>query len=82
MNTPPDMHLHALHKNMWAGVGIKAIIAANTCVDYLSMYAVSPSLQCVWVRCDKALFGFGEDVMLCTAYMTPQSQAFTRCSRH
>ena len=34
-------------------------------------------LQCVWVRCDKALFGFGEDVMLCAVYINPQSQAFT-----
>jgi hypothetical protein len=52
-----------------------AIIAANACVDYLSLFAVSPSLQCVWVRCDKALIGFGD--LVCTAYINPQSQAFT-----
>ena len=54
-----------------------ATVAANACVDYLSMYAFSPSLQCVWVRCDKALFGFREDFKLCAAYINPQSQAFT-----
>ena len=72
-------HLHSTHKLVHAtniaqehvgrrGYGV-AIIAANACVDYLSMYAVSPSLQCVWMRCDKALFNFREDVMLCAAYI-------------
>ena len=80
-------HLHSTHKLVHAtnkakehvvrrGYGV-AITAATACVDYLSMFAVSPSLQCVWVRGDKALFGFGEDVVLCAAYINPQNQAFT-----
>ena len=79
-------HLHSTHKLVHVtniarehvgrrGFGV-AFIAANACVDCLSLYAVSPSLQCVWVRCDdKALIGFGD--LVCTAYINPQSQAFT-----
>ena len=78
LNAKQSLALESHNKNMWAGGGKGvAIIAANACADYLSMFAVSTSLQCVWVRCDKALFGFGEDVMLCAVYTDPQSQAFT-----
>ncbi len=55
-----------------------AIIAANLCVDFLRLHEVSFNLQCVWVQCDKAMFGLTEDVMLCAAYINPQSASFNK----
>eukprot|EP00983_Pelagomonas_calceolata_P133801 1161999-Pelagomonas_calceolata.AAC.2 len=57
------------------GFGV-AVKAANSCIDYMSLYEDSENLQCIWIRCNKALFGFEDDVMLCAAYF--QGAQFSR----
>jgi exonuclease III len=59
------------------GFGV-AVIAANCCYDYMSLHEDSEDLQCIWIRCNKALFGFEEDLMLCAVYVNPQSKQFSR----
>eukprot|EP00983_Pelagomonas_calceolata_P079790 1154868-Pelagomonas_calceolata.AAC.11 len=59
------------------GFGV-TVIAANSCFDYMSLYEDSENLQCIWIRCNKVLFGFEDDVMLRAAYVNPQSAQFLR----
>jgi exonuclease III len=76
-------NLHETHKLVHAtqvpdtclgrkGYGV-AVIAANACADFLSVFHVSEDLQCVWLLCSKTLFGQEADVMLCAAYLNPAS---------
>jgi len=54
------------------GYGV-AVITANACADLISVYHVSEDLQCVWLLCNKHMFGLEDDVMLCAVYLNPSS---------
>jgi exonuclease III len=79
-------HLHGTHtlihkQNIEAehvgkrGYGI-AVIAANVCADFMAVLRVAEDLQCIWIRCEKEVFGLNSDVTLGAVYMRPQSKSF------
>ena len=57
------------------GHGI-AVLTAPSCTDHVSFLRFSEHLQCIWLRCDKSLFGLEEDVVLGASYINPHSANF------
>jgi len=55
------------------GYGV-AVLAALSCADHLNVFAVSEHTQCIWIQCNKALFGLDADVMLGAVYLNPMSK--------
>ena len=54
------------------GYGV-AVLASLTCADQLKVFAVSEHLQCIWIQCNKAVFGLDADVMMGAVYINPMS---------
>ena len=56
-----------------SGHGI-AVLVAPSCSDYVRVLFSSENVQCIWMQCDKKMFGLEEDVIVGAAYITPQSR--------
>ena len=78
--------LHDTHRLIYAthiapgdvgkpGFGV-AVLATVQCADFMHVHLDSQRLQCIWVRCERRLFGLQEDVMLGAVYINPVSQRF------
>ncbi len=59
------------------GFGV-AVVAANSCADFLTLHEVSQSLQCVLVCCKGSLFGLAQNAMLGAVNIAPKSKASPR----
>jgi len=79
-------HVHSTHKLVYKlnipngyagrkGYGL-AVIASNSCAEFMSVYRVASDLQCVWIKCHQTLFGLDHDVLLGAVYIKPQSNDF------
>ena len=44
------------------------------CSDYVRVLKTSENVQCIWLQCDKKMFGLEEDVIVGAAYINPQSR--------
>ena len=55
------------------GQGI-AVLVAPSSSDYVKFLKVSELVQCIWLQCDKKMFGLDEDVVVGAAYINPQSK--------
>ena len=55
------------------GHGI-AVLVAPSCSDYVRVLKTSENVQCIWLQCDKRMFGLEEDVIVGAAYINPQSR--------
>jgi hypothetical protein len=55
------------------GHGI-AVLVAPSCSDYVRVLKTSENVQCIWMQCDKEMFGLEEDVIVGAAYINPQSR--------
>ena len=58
------------------GHGI-AVVTAPSYADHVRFLRLSEHLQCIWLQCDKCMFGLDEDVVLAASYINPQSTAFS-----
>lgn len=58
------------------GFGI-AVFVSPVCSDHVRILKVSEHLQCIWLACDKTMFGLAEDVVLGAAYVNPHSSSFS-----
>mmetsp|Transcript_418 Transcript_418/g.1002 ORF Transcript_418/g.1002 Transcript_418/m.1002 type:complete len:905 (+) Transcript_418:594-3308(+) len=54
-----------------------AIIASNACAEFLSVFRIAPDIQCVWMKCQKELFGLNREVLIGAVYTNPQGRLFT-----
>ena len=52
------------------GHGI-AVLVAPSCSDYVRVLKTSENVQCIWMQCDKEMFGLEEDVNVGAAYINP-----------
>jgi len=55
------------------GYGI-AVFVAQSSTDHVRFLKVSEHVQCIWLQCDKKMFGLNEDVIIGAAYINPQSR--------
>jgi len=55
------------------GHGI-AVFVAPSKSDHVRSIKVSEHVQCIWLQCDKTVFGMDEDVVIGAAYINPQSR--------
>jgi len=55
------------------GHGI-AVRVAPSCSDYVRVLKTSENVQCIWMQCDRKMFGLEEDVIVGAAYINPQSR--------
>ena len=51
--------------------------ALNMCV---CLKLPSENMKCIWMQCDKKMFGLEEAVMVGAAYINPQSRDFPVCA--
>ena len=63
------------------GFGIAVLVAPGSS-DYVRFRKVSEHMQCIWLQCDKKMFGLGEDVMIGATYINPLSDSFTSRAVH
>ena len=57
-----------------------AVLVAPSCCDYVRVLKTSENVQCIWLQCDKKMFGLKEDVIVGAAYINPQSRDFPVCA--
>ena len=55
------------------GHGI-AVLVAPSCSDYVCVLKTSENVQCIWMQCDKKMFGLEADVIVGAADINPQSR--------
>ena len=60
------------------GHGI-AVLVAPSCSDYVRVLKTSENVQCIWMQCDRKMFGLEEDLIVGAAFINPQSRDFS-CS--
>ena len=51
-----------------------AVLVAPSCSDNVRALKTSENAQCIWMQCDKKMFGLEEDVIVDAAYINPQSR--------
>jgi len=51
-----------------------AVLVAPSCSDYMRVLKTSENVQCIWMQCERKMFGLEEDVIVGVAYINPQSR--------
>ena len=52
------------------------MLVALCCSDYVRVLKTSENVQCIWLQCDKRMFGLEEDVIVGATNINPQSRDF------
>ena len=52
------------------------MLVAPSCSDYVRVLKTSENVQCIWMQCDRKMFGLEEDVIVGATYINPHSRDF------